>query len=112
MEKQGRPKVPASRKRTKILRFFVTKSEDSKIREAAKKLAASYPLGVLAKRCPFPCRRREVAMAQKGFIFRSGPNWFLNIEDKRLVDGVLVTKQECVKLAAYGDRYRRESDLD
>jgi len=35
MPKQGRPKVPASRKRTEILRFFVTKSEDSKIREAA-----------------------------------------------------------------------------
>jgi hypothetical protein len=35
MAKQGRPKVPASRKRTKILRFFVTKSEDLKIREAA-----------------------------------------------------------------------------
>jgi hypothetical protein len=35
MVKSGRPKVPASRKRTEILRFFVTKSEDLKIREAA-----------------------------------------------------------------------------
>jgi integrase len=50
-------------------------------------------------------------VAQKGFVYRSGPNWFLKYRDKRLVDGVLVTKQECVKLAAYGDRYRRESDL-
>jgi hypothetical protein len=32
---KGRPKVPASRRRTEILRFFVTKSEDQKIREAA-----------------------------------------------------------------------------
>jgi integrase len=50
-------------------------------------------------------------MAQRGFIYRSGPNWFLKYRSKRLVDGVLVTKQECVKLAAYGDQYRRESDL-
>jgi hypothetical protein len=50
-------------------------------------------------------------MPQKGFVYRSGPNWFLKYRSKRLVDGVLVTKQECVKLAAYGDRYRRESDL-
>jgi uncharacterized protein (DUF1778 family) len=35
MIKRGRPTLPASRKRTEILRFFVTKSEDSKIREAA-----------------------------------------------------------------------------
>jgi uncharacterized protein (DUF1778 family) len=35
MVKKGRPRVPASRKRTEILRFFVTKSEDLRIREAA-----------------------------------------------------------------------------
>jgi uncharacterized protein (DUF1778 family) len=35
MVKPGRPKVPANLQRTKILRFFVTKSEDSKIRKAA-----------------------------------------------------------------------------
>jgi len=35
MAKRGRPRVPTSRKRTEILRFFVTKSEDLRIREAA-----------------------------------------------------------------------------
>src|SRR5579862_1279496 len=35
VKRKGRPKVPATRKRTEILRFFVTKSEDLKIREAA-----------------------------------------------------------------------------
>jgi|ERR1700677_5117941 hypothetical protein len=38
--KKGRPKVPAIRKETEILRFFVTKSEDLMIRELSPRLIA------------------------------------------------------------------------
>src|SRR5580704_907202 len=48
---------------------------------------------------------------QKGYVFRAGSFWFLRYRDAFLVDGKIVRKQKCVKLAQYGDRYRRESDL-
>jgi hypothetical protein len=51
-------------------------------------------------------------MAQQGFVFRKGDSWFLRYRDNFIVDGELVRKQKCVKLADYGDRYRCASDLD
>src|SRR2546430_1140501 len=51
-------------------------------------------------------------MAQHGFVFRKGASWFLRYRDNFVVDGKLVRKQKCVKLADYGDRYRCASDLD
>jgi integrase len=51
-------------------------------------------------------------MAQKGFVFRKGMSWFLRYRHNSNVDGEIVRKQKCVKLAEYGDRYRCPSDLD
>lgn len=51
-------------------------------------------------------------MAQKGFVFRKGKSWFLKYRENKNVDGQIVCKQKCVKLAEYCDRYRCESDLD
>ena len=51
-------------------------------------------------------------MGQKGFVFRKGASWFFRYRDNFNVDGKIVRKQKCVKLAEYGDRYRCPSDLD
>ena len=51
-------------------------------------------------------------MTQRGFVFRKGNSWFLRYRDDFTVDGQIVRKQKCVKLADYCDRYRCESDLD
>jgi len=51
-------------------------------------------------------------MAQQGFVYRKGSSWFLRYRDNFILDGKLVRKQKCVKLADYGDRYRCEKDLD
>jgi integrase len=51
-------------------------------------------------------------MAQQGSVWRKGGSWFLRYRDDFQVDGKLIRKQVCVKLAAYCDRYRCESDLD
>lgn len=51
-------------------------------------------------------------MAQHGFVFKKGGSWFLKYRHDVDVDGQIVRKQTCVKLADYGDRYRCESDLD
>lgn len=51
-------------------------------------------------------------MAQHGFVFRKGQSWFLKYREKCDVNGEIVTKQKCVRLAEYCDRYRCESDLD
>jgi integrase len=51
-------------------------------------------------------------MAQQGFVFRKGDSWFLRYRHDVPIDGVMVRKQKCVKLADYCDRYRCESDLD
>src|SRR5207244_4335791 len=47
-----------------------------------------------------------------GFVFRKGDSWFLRYRHDVDVDGVIVRKQKCVKLADYCDRYRCKSDLD
>ena len=50
-------------------------------------------------------------MAQNGFVFKHGSSWFLRYRDNFLINGQIVRKQKCVKLADYGDRYRCERDL-
>src|ERR1700747_1786790 len=50
-------------------------------------------------------------MAQQGFVFRRYGSWFLKYRDNFLVNGGIVRKQVCVRLADYGDRYKRPSDL-
>jgi hypothetical protein len=51
-------------------------------------------------------------MAQQGFVFKKGASWFLRYRHNVTIDGTIVRKQKCVKLADYGDRYRCERDLD
>jgi hypothetical protein len=51
-------------------------------------------------------------MAQEGFVFRKGPSWFLRYRQNTNVDGQIIRKRKCVKLAEYCDRYRCPSDLD
>jgi integrase len=51
-------------------------------------------------------------MAQHGFVFRKGRSWFLRYREDVPVNGQMVRKQKCVKLADYSDRYRCASDLD
>src|SRR5437879_12611511 len=51
-------------------------------------------------------------MAQQGFVFRKGDSWFLRYRHGVDVDGVIVRKQKCEKLADYCDRYRCKGDLD
>lgn len=52
------------------------------------------------------------SMAQQGFVFRKGDSWFLRYRHDVDVDGVIVRKQKCVRLADYCDRYRCKRDLD
>jgi len=51
-------------------------------------------------------------MAQQGFVFRKGGSWFLRYRDNFNVDGRIIRKQKCVRLADYGDRYHCAGDLD
>jgi integrase len=50
-------------------------------------------------------------MAQHGFVYKKGDSWFLKYRDNVSENGQIVRKQQCVKLAALGDRYRTESDV-
>jgi len=47
-------------------------------------------------------------MAQKGCVWRKGSGWFLKYRENVNVNGQIIRKQMCVKLADYGDRYRCE----
>ena len=51
-------------------------------------------------------------MAQHGFVYKQGGSWFLKYRDNCIVDGVLVRKQKCKRLAAVCDQYRTEKDLE
>ena len=51
-------------------------------------------------------------MAQDGYVFKFRNSWNLRYRDYFNVDGKIVRKQKCVKLADYCDRYRCKSDLD
>src|SRR5712692_5495650 len=50
-------------------------------------------------------------MAQTGYVFRNGSSWFLRYRDNFVIEGKIVRKQKCIKLADISDRYRRESDV-
>jgi integrase len=50
-------------------------------------------------------------MAQNGYIFKQGGSWFLRYRDNFTVNGQIIRKQVCKKLAEYGDRYRCERDV-
>jgi integrase len=51
-------------------------------------------------------------MAQQGSIWKKGNSWFLRYRKNVEIDGVMVRKLECVKLAEVCDRYRCKSDLE
>ena len=51
-------------------------------------------------------------MAQNGFVYKQGGSWFLKYRDTCIVNGVLVRKQKCKRLAAVCDQYRTEKDLE
>ena len=51
-------------------------------------------------------------MAQKGYVWRKGNSWILSYRENENVNGQIIRKQKCVKLAEYRDRYRRTKDLD
>jgi integrase len=48
---------------------------------------------------------------QTGFIFKKGRSWFGRWRDDIMVDGKLVRKQQCRKLADVCDRYRTKADV-
>jgi integrase len=50
-------------------------------------------------------------VAQRGYVFKKNGAWFLRYRDNFLVDGTVVRKQACKRLADVGDRYRTERDL-
>jgi integrase len=51
-------------------------------------------------------------VSQRGFVFRKGASWFLRYRTDFQIDGKIIRKQKCEKLAEYGDRYRSIGDLD
>lgn len=52
-----------------------------------------------------------MARHQQGYIFRKGANWYGRWWDDVIVDGKIVRKQRCEKLAAVSDRYRSKADV-
>ena len=48
---------------------------------------------------------------QEGYVFRKGRNWYGRWWDDVMVDGEVVRKQRCEKLAEVSDRYRSKSDV-
>jgi integrase len=51
-------------------------------------------------------------MTQDGYVFKKGSSWFLRYRENTNVDGQIVRKQKCVRLAECSDRYRTKGDLD
>jgi integrase len=51
-------------------------------------------------------------MAQQGYRFKAHGVWYLRYRDSFSVNGKIIRKQKCVKLAEVSDRYRYEGDLD
>jgi len=52
-----------------------------------------------------------VSRHQEGYVFRKGRNWYGRWWDDVMVDGEVVRKQRCEKLAEVSDRYRSKSDV-
>jgi integrase len=48
---------------------------------------------------------------QSGYIFKKGHSWFGRWREDAIVNGQVVRRQCCEKLADYCDRYRAESDV-
>jgi len=48
---------------------------------------------------------------QQGYIFRKGRNWYGRWWDDLMVDGEVLRKQRCEKLAEVSDRYRSKADV-
>lgn len=48
---------------------------------------------------------------QQGYIFRKGANWYGRWWDDVIVNGQVVRKQRCEKLAEVSDRYRSKADV-
>jgi integrase len=48
---------------------------------------------------------------QQGYIFRKGRNWYGRWWDDVMVDGEVLRKQRCEKLAEVSDRYRSKTDV-
>jgi integrase len=48
---------------------------------------------------------------QNGYIFRKGKNWYGRWWDDVMVDGEVVRKQRCEKLAEVSDHYRSKADV-
>src|SRR5262245_6452450 len=66
------------------------------------------PLGIPTKQS---ASGRGIAMAQSGYIYKHGGSWFLRYRDNFTVDGQIIRKQVCKKLADYCDHYRCERDV-
>ncbi|HXN52168.1 MAG TPA: tyrosine-type recombinase/integrase [Candidatus Acidoferrum sp.] len=52
-----------------------------------------------------------MARQQQGYIFRKGRNWYGRWWDDVIVEGQIVRKQRCEKLAEVSDRYRSRADV-
>ena len=48
---------------------------------------------------------------QQGYIFRKGRNWYGRWWDDVMLDGEVLRKQRCEKLAEVSDRYRSKGDV-
>jgi hypothetical protein len=48
---------------------------------------------------------------QHGYIWRKGQGWYGRWWEDVLVNGEVIRKQRCKKLAEYGDRYRSKKDV-
>ncbi len=48
---------------------------------------------------------------QQGYIWRKGQGWYGRWWEDALVNGDVVRKQRCKKLAEYSDRYRSQKDV-
>ena len=56
-------------------------------------------------------REDRMVRHQKGHIFRKGGNWYGRWWDDVIVNGRIVRKQRCEKLAEVSDRYRSRADV-
>src|SRR5215469_16979753 len=51
-------------------------------------------------------------MSQKGYILKRCGAWFVRYRADFTIDGKIVRKQKCVKIAEVCDRYRSKSDVE
>ena len=93
------------------LRFVVTKVEAAKIRAAARAVEKPFPNTCVPLRSQ--SRKGETSWPSSTVIDSKRMGFGIcGLRDNFSVDGQIIRKQKCVKLAEYSDRYRNESDLD